>query len=96
MQWKAVRSIAALRSLGTVQASVTRDGTSVNVDSEDLVPGDVVQLDAGDVVTADLRLIEANGLTCDESSLTGESVPVTRTTEAVEADAPKASTPTPG
>jgi P-type Ca2+ transporter type 2C len=89
-EWKAVRSMEALRSLGTVQARVTRDGTSATVDSEDLVPGDVVLLDAGDVVTADLRLIEANGLTCDESSLTGESVPVTKTTEAVEADAPLA------
>ncbi len=89
-EWKAVRSMEALRNLGTVQARVMRDGQSATVDSEDLVPGDVVLLDAGDVVTADLRLIEANGLTCDESSLTGESVPVTKTTEAVEADAPLA------
>lgn len=89
-EWKAVRSMEALRSLGAVQARVTRDGSSATVDSEDLVPGDVVLLDAGDVVTADLRLIEANGLTCDESSLTGESVPVTKTTEEVEADAPLA------
>jgi P-type Ca2+ transporter type 2C len=89
-EWKAVRSMEALRSLGTVQARVTRDGTSATIDSEDLVPGDVVLLDAGDVVTADLRLVEANGLTCDESALTGESVPVTKTTEAVEADAPLA------
>jgi len=86
-EWKAVRSMEALRSLGAVQARVTRDGSSETVDSEDLVPGDVVLLDAGDVVTADLRLIEANGLTCDESSLTGESVPVTKTTDAVEAEA---------
>jgi len=89
-EWKAVRSMEALRSLGAVQTRVTRDGSSATVDSEDLVPGDVVLLDAGDVVTADLRLIEANGLTCDESSLTGESVPVTKTTEKVEADAPLA------
>ena len=89
-EWKAVRSMEALRSLGTMQARVRRDGSSATVDSEDLVPGDVVLLDAGDVVTADLRLIEANGLTCDESSLTGESVPVTKTTDAVEPDAPLA------
>jgi len=89
-EWKAVRSMEALRSLGTVRARVMRDGSSATVDSESLVPGDVVLLDAGDVITADLRLIEANGLTCDESSLTGESVPVTKTTEEVEADAPLA------
>ncbi|MFP4274840.1 MAG: cation-translocating P-type ATPase, partial [Paracoccaceae bacterium] len=89
-EWKAVRSMEALRSLGTVRARVMRDGKSATVDSEDLVPGDVVLLDAGDVVTADLRLIEANGLTCDESALTGESVPVTKTTDAVEAEAPLA------
>jgi len=86
-EWKAVRSMEALRSLGTVQARVIRDGKSATVDSKDLVPGDVVLLEAGDVVTADLRLIEANGLTSDESALTGESVPVTKTTEAVEPDA---------
>ena len=89
-EWKAVRSMEALRSLGTVQTRVRRGGASETVDSEELVPGDVVLLDAGDVVTADLRLIEANGLTCDESALTGESVPVTKTTDPVEADAPLA------
>ncbi len=85
-EWKAVRSMEALRSLGTVRARVMRDGKSATVDSEELVPGDIVLLDAGDVVTADLRLIEANGLTSDESALTGESVPVTKTTEAVATD----------
>jgi Ca2+-transporting ATPase len=89
-EWKAVRSMAALRSLGTVQTRVRRDGKSTRVDAETLVPGDVVLLDAGDVVTADLRLIESNGLTCDESPLTGESVPVTKTLDAVDTDAPLA------
>ena len=89
-EWKAVRSMEALRSLGTVQTRVRRGGQSATVDAETLVPGDIVLLDAGDVVTADLRLIESNGLTCDESALTGESVPVTKTSDAVDRDAPLA------
>ncbi|NHQ75408.1 cation-transporting P-type ATPase [Roseovarius gahaiensis] len=89
-EWKAVRSMEALRSLGTVQTRVRRDGQSGTVDAETLVPGDIVLLDAGDVVTADLRLIESNGLTCDESALTGESVPVTKTSDAVDQTAPLA------
>lgn len=89
-EWKAVRSMEALRSLGTVKTRVRRAGQSATVDAETLVPGDIVLLDAGDVVTADLRLIESNGLTCDESALTGESVPVSKTTDAVDRDAPLA------
>ncbi|WP_296643413.1 cation-translocating P-type ATPase [Roseinatronobacter sp.] len=89
-EWKAVRSMEALRNLGTVQTRVRRDGQSTTVDAETLVPGDIVLLEAGDVVTADLRLIECNGLTCDEAALTGESVPVTKTSDAVEEDAPLA------
>lgn len=89
-EWKAVRSMEALRNLGTVRTRVQRGGQSTTVDAETLVPGDIVLLEAGDVVTADLRLIESNGLTCDEAALTGESVPVTKTTDAVDKDAPLA------
>ncbi|NBC94979.1 MAG: cation-transporting P-type ATPase, partial [Deinococcus-Thermus bacterium] len=89
-EWKAVRSMEALRRLGTVKARVRRDGRTRTVDAESLVPGDIVLLEAGDVVTADLRLVEANGLGCDESALTGESVPVTKATDPVAADAPLA------
>ncbi|MFW5680870.1 MAG: cation-translocating P-type ATPase, partial [Pseudomonadota bacterium] len=89
-EWQAVRSMEALRSLGTVRSRVRREGESRMVDAENLVPGDVVLLEAGDVVTADLRLIEANGLSADESALTGESVPVTKTTDPTDADAPLA------
>jgi P-type Ca2+ transporter type 2C len=92
-EWKAVRSMEALRSLGSVQSRVRRSGEGRMVDAEELVPGDVVLLEAGDMVSADLRLIEANGLTCDESALTGESVPTTKTTDPAEADAPLAERP---
>ena len=89
-EWKAVRSMEALRSLGAVESRVRRGGKSQIVDAEEIVPGDVLLLEGGDVVTADLRLIEANGLTCDESALTGESVPTTKSSDPIEADAPLA------
>ena len=89
-EWRAERSSQALQQLVRTRATVIRDGETRDIDGEDVVPGDVVLLDAGDVVTADLRLIESNGLTCDESPLTGESVPVTKTSDAVDTDAPLA------
>ena len=69
---KAVRSIEALRVLGTRSARVCRDGRTRLIPAERLVPGDIVLLDAGDVITADLRLVEASNLEVDESTLTGE------------------------
>jgi Ca2+-transporting ATPase len=89
-EWKAVRSMEALRSMGTTKTRVRRGGRLEEVDAKQLVPGDLVLLEAGDVVSADLRLVEANGLTLDESALTGESVPVSKTTEPVKEDAPLA------
>lgn len=89
-EWKAVRSMEALRQLGTLASRVRRAGESAVVSAEELVPGDIVLIEGGDVIAADLRLIEANNLTCDESALTGESVPVTKTTDAVAPDTPLA------
>ena len=63
---KAVRSIEALRMLGTRSARICRDGRTRLVPAERLVPGDIVLLDAGDVITADLRLVEASNLDMDE------------------------------
>ncbi len=62
-------------------ALVTRDGSPRRVDVVDLVPGDLVQLSVGDVVPADVRLIAAVGMSCDEAVLTGESLPVDKVTE---------------
>ncbi len=83
---KAVRSMEALQELGSVDAAVLRDGQTQSVPAEDLVPGDLVLLESGDVITADLRLFEASKMQADESALTGESVPVTKQTEPIEGD----------
>jgi len=66
---------------------VRRDGKLKIVSAEEVVPGDIVVLESGDVVTADMRLVEAKNLFADESTLTGESVPVEKGTEPAPADA---------
>jgi len=80
---RAVRSMEALRRLSIVTAKVRRDGTVREIPSRQLVPGDIVILDAGDIVSADLRLVSVSKLRCDESALTGESIPVDKTVEAL-------------
>jgi magnesium-transporting ATPase (P-type) len=84
---KAARSIEALRTLGTHSARVRRDGHVSLIPAEEIVPGDIVLLEAGDALSADVRLLEAYNLAADESALTGESVPVDKTTCRVPADA---------
>jgi len=84
---KAARSIEALRALGTHSARVRRGGHTRLLAAEDVVPGDVVLVEAGDSIVADLRLVEASNITADESTLTGESVGVEKGTAAVAADA---------
>jgi Ca2+-transporting ATPase len=78
---RAVRSMEALRKLGTVKTRVRRDGDIQEVEAESLVPGDIVILEGGDIVTADLRILVASKLQADESALTGESVPVGKNSE---------------
>lgn len=73
---KAEKAIDALSRLVITEATVRRDGKRVRIPSLDLVPGDVVLLQSGDRVPADLRLFQVNSLQVDESALTGESVPV--------------------
>jgi Ca2+-transporting ATPase len=89
-EWRAVRSMESLRRMSRVTAKVRRDGTLQEVPSEMLVPGDIVLLEAGDIVSADLRLVEASRLGADESTLTGESTPVTKQVSPLEEDIPLA------
>jgi Ca2+-transporting ATPase len=85
-EYRAERAIEMLRKLSAPAATVLRDGEEKDVPAEELVPGDVVLLDAGDKVPADARVLAAMQLTVDESPLTGESVPVPKSTEALAGD----------
>ena len=76
-------AINALKKMATPNAHVRRDGQIVEIPSTELVPGDVVLLEAGDVVPADLRLTLTKSLKIEESALTGESVPVDKTSEPI-------------
>jgi Ca2+-transporting ATPase len=87
---RAVRSMEALRHMGSMSAKVRREGQIREVPAEELVPGDIVVIESGDVITADLRLLEASKLQTSEAALTGESVPVGKQIEAIEADTPLA------
>ncbi|MFZ9951910.1 MAG: cation-translocating P-type ATPase [Vulcanococcus sp.] len=90
-EWQAERRSHALRQLLKVQALVLRGGEAVQRDAETLVPGDVVALESGQVVPADLRLQRCHGLEVDESLLTGESLPVHKHADAaLEPDTPLA------
>ena len=86
-EWKAVRSMEALRAMGKDTIRARRQGEDVNLESENLVPGDIVILEGGDLVPADIRLLEANSIRVNEAALTGESVPVLKDVQAVQADA---------
>lgn len=85
---KAERSMEALRRIGSHLQRVRRAGRVLMVDAEELVPGDIILVEAGDVATADARLITAVNLSVDESALTGESLSVEKSVAPVAADAP--------
>ena len=81
---KAEKSLEALQKLTAHASKVIRNGKLEVVPAKDLVPGDIVVLDTGDYIPADLRIIEAVNLKSQESSLTGESVPVEKNTEKID------------
>ncbi len=87
---RAVRSMEALEKLSQSMTTVRREGRIKAIPSRRLVPGDIVVFEAGDTVSADMRLIESAGIKADESTLTGESLPVSKNTEPVAEDTPLA------
>lgn len=87
---RAVRSMEALQEMGQPSVRVRRAGKIREISAEDIVPGDLVILESGDVVSADLRLMEAAKLQANESALTGESVPVSKKSEPIEGNTPLA------
>jgi Ca2+-transporting ATPase len=85
---KAAAAVAALQKMMVVRARVRRDGELREIPSQELVPGDIVSFEAGDLVTADGRIISAATLEIDEAALTGESLPSSKDVDAVAEDAP--------
>ena len=83
-EFKAEKAMDALKQLSAFQVTVIRDNQNKTIPSEELVPGDILLLEAGNVVGADVRLIETNQLFIDEAMLTGESIPVLKQTEKLE------------
>ncbi len=80
---KAEKALEALKKMASPTAKVIRNGHLTEVPASTLVPGDIVSLDAGDIIPADLRLLESSNLKVEEASLTGESVPVEKDSEAL-------------
>jgi Ca2+-transporting ATPase len=83
MEFQADRAMSSLKKLVSVQARVLRDGREVEIDQSAIVPGDILVLEAGDMVPADARIVHAAKVQADESALTGESMPVEKGAEAV-------------
>ena len=77
-EFQAEKKMESLRSLSSPSAAVLRDGHLETVPSADVVPGDVVHIRTGDTIPADMRLIDAMNLECDEKILTGEAIPVAK------------------
>lgn len=86
-EMRATRAIAALSRMVPQNATVLRDGDPTTVPAHEVVPGDVLQLQAGDQVAADVRLVDVNGLQVNEAPLTGESLPVDKLETRVEEEA---------
>ena len=84
-EYKAEKAIEALRKLASLRSKVMRDGKEKKIDSKYLVPGDIILVETGDKISADARVIEAYNLETQEASLTGESQPLNKDTEKLDA-----------
>lgn len=82
-EYKAEKALRELKKYITVHAKVIRNGELVEINARELVPGDIVSLNIGDIIPADLRMFKLDGLTTNESALTGESAPVEKNTDPV-------------
>ena len=89
-EYRAERALDALKNMLAPMITVLRGGQEAEIASKDLVPGDVLVLEAGDRIPADARLVESHSIHCDEAPLTGESLPVTKELAPMRADAPVA------
>lgn len=85
-EYRAERSLRALKELSAPLAKVLRGGESIVLPASELVPGDIVSLESGDRIPADIRFIETNSCYAEESALTGESVPVSKHCQVIAAD----------
>jgi Ca2+-transporting ATPase len=88
LEMQARSSMLALQKMDVILAKVIRGGSTIEIPAEQLTPGDLVPFEAGDIIPADGRLIEVHHLQCDESSLTGESLPTDKHIENVAHDTP--------
>ncbi len=82
-EYRAEKALQALKELATPTAIVIRDGKEKNMNSKNIVPGDILKLASGDLIPADCRVIDETNLQSDESAITGESLPVEKTTEKI-------------
>ena len=84
MEYQAQTSVNALKKLNRLKASVVRNNQTIEIDAVEIVPGDILELEAGDVIPADARVVSFSELKVDESPLTGESLPVEKNNKKLE------------